>query len=151
VSHDDLVLLGRVAVAFACCFVVGFERETRGAAAGDRTFALVGLGAAAITAVTIGEAPQAIAGIVTGIGFIGAALVLRSENGMLLGVTSAASVFAVTAVGVTAGSGHLLLAVLITALVLLDLELQHIPGLRRLDAKRYRGMIPTDDEMGDAP
>ena len=149
-SHDDLVLLGRVCVAFVCCFAVGFEREIRGAAAGDRTFALVGLGAAAITVVTIHDAPQAIGGIVTGVGFIGASLVLRGQRGTLFGVTSAASVFAITGIGVVAGSGHLVLAVLVTALVLLDLELRHIPGLRRLDAKRYSAMVESDDEM-DVP
>lgn len=150
-SHDDLVLLGRVCVAFACCFAVGFEREVRGAAAGNRTFALVGLGAAAITAVTIHDAPQAVGGIVTGVGFIGASLVLQGERGMLFGVTSATSVFAITGIGIVAGSGHLLLAVLVTALVLLDLELRHLPLIRRLDAKRYTAMVESDDEMDDAP
>lgn len=148
-SHDDLVLLGRVCVAFACCFVIGFEREVRGAAAGNRTFALVGLGAAAITAVTIRDAPQAVGGIVTGVGFIGASLVLRGEEGTLFGVTSAASVFAITGIGIVAGAGHPLLAILVTGLVLLDLELRHIPVLRHLDAKRYSEMVESDDEMDD--
>jgi putative Mg2+ transporter-C (MgtC) family protein len=150
-SHDDLVLLGRVCVAFVCCFVVGFEREVRGAAAGNRTFALVGLGAAAITAVTIRDAPQAVAGIVTGVGFIGASLVLRGDRGRLFGVTSAASVFAITGIGIVAGAGHLVLAVIVTVLVLLDLELRHLPGFRRLDARRYEAMIESDDEMEDTP
>ena len=43
------VVFGHIALAFAISFVIGFEREVRGAPAGDRTYALVGTGAAAIT------------------------------------------------------------------------------------------------------
>ena len=77
VSHEDLVLFGRVGLAFLLCYAVGFERALRGAPAGDRTFSLVGTAAAAMSAVTVGPAPQAIGGVVTGVGFIGAGLVLR--------------------------------------------------------------------------
>src|SRR2546421_6538257 len=94
-------VLAHIALAFALSFVIGFERELRGAPAGDRTFALVGTGAAAITTVTVGNSPQAIAGIVTGIGFIGAGLMFRGE-GVLKGMTSAATIFAVAAIGIVA-------------------------------------------------
>jgi putative Mg2+ transporter-C (MgtC) family protein len=77
VSHADVVDLGRVVVAFVLSFAVGFERELRGSAAGDRTYALVGTGAAAITAVTLTVSPQAVAGAITGIGFLGGGLVFR--------------------------------------------------------------------------
>jgi len=149
-SHQDLVLFGRVALAFALSFVVGFEREARGTPAGDRTFALVGTGAAAITAVTLGTSPQAIAGVVTGIGFIGAGLMFRQDRGVLRGMTSAATIWAVAAIGIVSGSGHHLLAVIVTALVLVDLELRQIPALRRLDARRYTGMV-ADDMAPPAP
>ena len=143
-SHADLVLLGRIAVAFGLSFVIGFEREIRGAPAGDRTFALVGLGAAAVTAVTERISPQAIGGVVTGIGFIGAGLVFRGRAGMVVGMTSAATIWAVSAVGIVAGTGHLVLAAGTAALVLIDLELRQVPVLRRLDARRYSGMVPDD-------
>jgi putative Mg2+ transporter-C (MgtC) family protein len=152
-SHTDLVLLGRTALAFVLSFAIGFEREVRGAPAGDRTYALVGTGAAAVTAVTYGNSPQAIAGVVTGIGFIGAGLVFRGGGGMLKGMTSAACIFVVAALGIVAGTGHALLAVLVTAMVLLDLELRHLPVLRRLDARRYVGSVADDQDMPgmDAP
>jgi len=145
-SHHDIVLLGRVAVAFALSFVIGFERELRGAPAGDRTFALVGTGAAAITAVAFGPSPQTVAGVVTGIGFIGAGLVVRSGRGMLKGITSAATIFAVAAIGIVAGSGHAVLAVIVAAVVLLDLELRYVPVLRLFDAGRYKGMDAERDD-----
>src|SRR2546421_9234832 len=86
-----------ILVAFGLSFAIGFEREIRGAPAGDRTFALVGTGAAAITAVAHVSSPQAIAGVITGIGFIGGGLVFRGDEGMLKGMTSAATIFAVAA------------------------------------------------------
>src|SRR6476660_2057202 len=140
-NHDEAVLLWHVFLAFLLAFGIGFEREIRGAPAGDRTYSLVGTGAAAITAVTIGPAPQAIAGIVTGVGFIGAGFVIHAGMGMLRGITSAASIFAVAAIGIVAGAGHTWLAVAITAMVLVDLELRQIPMLRRFDSRRYTDRV----------
>ena len=141
-THD---VFTHILVAFALSFAIGFEREIRGAPAGDRTFALVGTGAAAITAVTFTSSPQAIAGVVTGIGFIGAGLVFRGQQGMLKGMTSAATIFAVAAIGIVAGYGHLLLATGVAALVLVDLELRQIPIIKYLDARRYER--DDDDKM----
>ena len=141
-THD---VFTHILVAFALSFAIGFEREIRGAPAGDRTFALVGTGAAAITAVTFTSSPQAIAGVVTGIGFIGAGLVFRGQQGMLKGMTSAATIFAVAAIGIVAGYGHLLLASGVAALVLVDLELRQIPIIKYLDARRYER--DDDDKM----
>jgi putative Mg2+ transporter-C (MgtC) family protein len=145
-SHADLVLFGRAGLAFVLCFMIGFERELRGAAAGDRTYSLVGTAAAAVSAVTVGPAPQAIGGVVTGVGFIGAGLVLRSDHGMIRGVTSAAAMFAATGIGVVAGTGHPWLAVFVAMLTLLDLELRHTPFLNRLDAHRYAGRMAEDSD-----
>ncbi len=153
VTHQDLVFFARVGLAFVLCYAVGFERALRGAPAGDRTFALVGTAAAAISAVTVGPAPQAIGGVVTGVGFIGAGLVLRGDHGMIRGVTSAAAIFAATGVGVVAGTGHGWLALFVTLLAVLDLELRYVPILKRLDAHRYAdGMADDpDDDSWDGP
>ncbi|MEO7556174.1 MAG: MgtC/SapB family protein [Acidimicrobiales bacterium] len=150
-DHDERVLLGRIALAFALCFALGFEREVRGAPAGDRTYAMVGTASAAVTAVAFTQAPQAIAGVLTGIGFIGGGLVFRSGEGVVKGITSAATLFTVVAIGIVAGSGHGALAVGIAVLVLVDLELRNIPLLRRLDARRYVGMVRDDEEMPELP
>jgi putative Mg2+ transporter-C (MgtC) family protein len=150
-NQADVLLLWRIAAAAGLSFVLGFERELRGAPAGDRTYSLVGTASAAVTAVTIHSSPQAVAGVITGIGFVGGALVFRGDGGVLRGVTSAATIFAVAGIGVVAGAGHLILAALVTGGVLLDLELKHLPFLRVLDASRYKGRLvpdypkPTDD------
>ncbi|MCA1844202.1 MAG: MgtC/SapB family protein [Actinobacteria bacterium] len=150
-SHEDLVLFGRVGLAFLLCYAVGFERAIRGAAAGDRTFSLVGTAAAAMTAVTVGPAPQAIGGVVTGVGFIGAGLVLRGGMGALRGVTSAAAIFAATGIGVVAGTGHYWLALFVALLTLLDLELRHLPVLNRLEAHRYSDRMADDADDDPQP
>ena len=150
-THEDLVLFGRVGLAFVLCYAIGFERALRGSPAGDRTFSLVGTAAAAVAAVTIGPAPQAIGGVVTGVGFIGAGLVLRGDRGMIRGMTSAAGVFAATGIGVVAGTGHAWLALFVTLLTLIDLELRHVPVLNRLDAHRYADRMEADDPDDEPP
>jgi putative Mg2+ transporter-C (MgtC) family protein len=152
VTHEDLVLFGRVGLAFMLCFAVGFERALRGAPAGDRTFSLVGTAAAAVTAVTLGPAPQAIGGVVSGVGFIGAGLVLRGDRGMIRGMTSAAAMFVATGIGVVAGAGHGWLALFVAVLTVIDLELRYMPGLNRLDANRYAHRMTADaDDPEEAP
>src|SRR5204862_952402 len=91
--------------------------------------------------------PQAIAGVLTGIGFIGAGILFRGDEGMLKGITSAATIFVVACIGIVSGTGHGWLAVVIAILVLLDLEIRQIPVLRRLDARRYASRVKDDDAM----
>ena len=92
-THADILLLWRILAAAGLAFALGFERELRGAPAGDRTYALIGTASAAVTAVTIHSSPQTVAGLITGIGFVGGAFVFRSESGELRGITSAATMF----------------------------------------------------------
>jgi uncharacterized membrane protein YhiD involved in acid resistance len=84
VMSVDWSLLLRVIVALVLAYIVGFERELRGSAAGDRTFALIGVAAAALTAAVGRTSPQAIAGIVTGVGFVGAAVLFRTDDALIL-------------------------------------------------------------------
>ncbi len=146
-SHADLVLLGRVAVGIAVAFVFGFERQLRGSPAGDRTFALVGAAATAVTAVAGTTSPQAVAGIMTGLGFIGAGVLLR-RGGLVTGLTTAAAMFAVAGVGIVIGYGHVLLGVIIAAILLFVLEIQHLPFFKFLDAATYAGRFQNDRIFG---
>lgn len=151
-AHSDQALLARILVGFALAYLFGFERELRGSPAGVRTFSLVGAAAAAITSVAAKSSPQAIAGLVTGVGFIGGGVVFRGQMGAVRGVTTAATFFAVVAIGVVVGFGHLLLGVITTALLLLTLELRHIPVLKYLEADRYADRFANDStEPGPDP
>lgn len=145
---DDTTGLVRLLVTFGLTFTLGFERQIRGSPAGNRTFSLIGLGAAVIGLLSESAAPNALAGAVTGIGFIGAGLVFRQKSGrsqVIRGVTTASAIFATAAIGAAAGEGRLLVATLGTALVLLSLELPHIPGLKLLDAARYETRFTPDN------
>ena len=141
-------LVARVALAFGLSFVIGFERQIRGGPAGDRTYALAGTAAAVVSAVAVVKgAGNAIAGVVTGVGFIGAALVFRqAPSPMLRGLTSAAAVFTTATIGVAAGAGYPWLAVVTFALALLVLEVRFIPVLQFLDARRYLGRYAPDED-----
>ena len=105
---------------------IGFEREFHGHAAGLRTMALVGVGAALMTGLgmeAFGKTvdPTRIAAqVVTGIGFLGAGAIMR-EGTDVKGLTTAASIWVVAAVGMTAGFGLYLVAVMATAFVLIAL------------------------------
>ena len=140
----ELALLGRVGLGFVLAFVVGFERELRGSPAGNRTFALVGTGTTAITAVTLKSSPQAVAGAVTGIGFIGAGVVFHGQGELVRGLTTAAGIFATAALGVVVGSGRLLLGVATAVMVLVTLELRYVAALGLLDARRYESRFRSD-------
>src|SRR6185369_872812 len=135
----------RVGLGFALAFLIGFERELRGAPAGDRTFGLLGASIAGMTAVLWRDAPQAVAGAITGIGFIGVGVVLHGENQFVRGLTTAAAIFATAAMTIVAGTGHLVIATLMTGGILLSLELRDIPVLRFFDARRYQQRFRNDD------
>jgi putative Mg2+ transporter-C (MgtC) family protein len=144
VSSPDLALLARVAVGFALAYLLGYERQLRGSPAGNRTFALIGAAAAAITAVSVDKSPQTIAGVITGIGFIGAGVVFHRDGGPVTGVTTAATIFATAAVGIVVGFGHLALGAITAAGILITLELPFIPFLRRLDAHDIADRFAND-------
>lgn len=145
--HADIVI--RLLVAFALTFVLGFEREVRGSAAGDRTFSLIGVGTAVIGVLSAEGAPTIMTGAVTGVGFLGAGLLFR-EAGQAIpvvhGITTAATILAAAGIGAVAGEGQLTLAVLATALVLLVLEIRYIPYVRVLDARRWADRFKSDSD-----
>jgi putative Mg2+ transporter-C (MgtC) family protein len=150
VPFSEWALLGRMALAAGLGYAIGFEREWRGKPAGERTFALIALGAAGFTAIGVegfpSSAEKVIAGVVTGVGFLGAGLIFREATGGLLGLTTAASAWAVAAVGVLVGSGAFLSGILSTLLVLFILELNRLPVIRRILAQHIRDQDRNEDQ-----
>ena len=135
-------------VAAALTYALGFERDLRGSAAGDRVFALIGIGAGIVGVLAVHGAPTALQGALTGIGFIGAGLVFRQQQGhlpLIRGLTTAAAIFAAAAIGAAAGEGRLLLAAAATVLALLVLEVRYIPVLRLLDGRRWADRFRNDE------
>jgi putative Mg2+ transporter-C (MgtC) family protein len=138
----------RLAVAFVLTYAIGFERELRGSTAGDRTFSLVGLGAAVVGFLALHDAPNALAGVVTGVGFIGAGVIIHGGGDMVRGVTTAATIFLAAAVGAAAGQGQLLLAAEATVASLVTLELRHARVLRFLDGRHWSRRFADDPDVG---
>ncbi len=103
-------LLLRLLMALLLGAVVGIEREYRSKSAGFRTMMLISLGACLFTmmSVAIGgpaNSDRIAANIATGVGFLGAGVIFRSGSG-ISGITTAASIWAVAAIGMAAGAGH---------------------------------------------
>ena len=149
-STSTAGLLVRVVVAFALTYVLGYERELRGSPAGDRTFSLIGTASAVLGNLAGFGSPNAIAGAVTGIGFIGGGIVVRRAirtGEIISGITTAASIFATAAIGAAAGAGLLAVAALATGLVLVALEGPHLPLLRLVDARRWSPRFRNDEEL----
>jgi putative Mg2+ transporter-C (MgtC) family protein len=150
VHNVEWSLVANIALGWALTFVLGFEREVRGAPGGDRMFSMIGLSTALIGSIAP-HYPAALGGAVTGIGFIGGGLCFRQavkqadqEREILHGVTTAASVFGAAAIGAIAGCGYLILATAATVGIFLSLEIRHLPVLRYLDARRWSHLFNDD-------
>jgi putative Mg2+ transporter-C (MgtC) family protein len=118
----------RLVAALLLGAIVGIQRELQSKPAGVRTHALVTLAAAIFTIVpaeagmNVADLSRVIQGVATGIGFIGAGVILKIHHERaVLGLTTAATIWAATAIGVAVGLGHVLLAALGVALTWLVL------------------------------
>lgn len=117
-------LLLRLVVAALLGSVIGWERERAQRPAGLRTYMLVSFGSALFTVMSstafvgAGTDPSRIAAnIVVGIGFLGAGTIFRAGEAVR-GLTTAAGLWAIAAIGMAAGAGEYLLAIISTVLVL---------------------------------
>jgi putative Mg2+ transporter-C (MgtC) family protein len=131
-SLSDVELVQRLLTAALLGAVLGFERELRQKSAGLRTNILIAIGSALFTLMSYelaGEAAGADPGrvaaqIVTGIGFLGAGAIMRTDSGVH-GLTTAAAIWVNAAVGVAAGGGEYHLAFIATAVTVAVLLVLH--------------------------
>lgn len=145
--HQQLTAVGLIALAMTLGGAIGYERAHAAKAAGVRTNALVA-GAAALV-VLVGEAllggpgagdsTRALHGVITGIGFLGAGTIVKGDDGQAGGLTTAATIFTVAAIGGAAGAGYPILATGGAVLVLVVLR-----GLHRLDPAVRVGAEATE-------
>ena len=148
-------ILLRLFVATLIGTVLGLNREIHGKPAGMRTHALVALGAALITVISLelttrgdlidGSAVlRTIQGIMAGIGFLGGGVILRDDSHQSVhGLTTAASVWVVASLGIACGAGQWL-----TALMALFLTLVVLIVLGRIEKRCVgwfvRGQAPVE-------
>lgn len=126
----NLLIFMNLLGALALGLIVGYERSYHGRAAGMRTYGLVCMASAAITVVAgyplfwyggqtsvlVGADPtRVIQGVVTGVGFLGAGVIMR-EGLNISGLTTAASIWASSAIGILVGVGFYGAAILLTLL-----------------------------------
>jgi len=137
--------------------LIGAEREFRDKAAGFRTLILICTGAALFTMLSTrfgntGDPARVAAGVVSGIGFLGAGVILR-DRGRIMGLTTAAIIWMTAAIGVAIGTGQLLLA--LTAQLMVMAVLWIFPFFeRRIDLVRetrtYEIILPLRSEKIEA-
>jgi putative Mg2+ transporter-C (MgtC) family protein len=97
--------------------IIGLERELHKSAAGIKTYSIVCLGAALFTAVAATVDIGVTTGVITGVGFLGAAMIFKTENSVI-GLTTAALIWSTSAVGFAIGTGLFLAAIIGTVLIL---------------------------------
>jgi putative Mg2+ transporter-C (MgtC) family protein len=156
--ETELNLALRLTVGLVLGAIIGFERELHRQPAGFRTHSLVSLGAALFTVVSafgfggvMVDPTRIAAQIVSGIGFIGAGTILQ-YRGHIRGLTTAASLWSVAAIGTAAGAGLFVVATIGTVLILVVLTiLDHVEGYaaRRLRLPPAGFKLPGEDQPHD--
>ena len=128
----ETLALTRLAVSLLLGGAIGLERMVHKHPAGMRTFMLICIGSTLATLASIyicqtnlglhnGDPGRIAAQILTGIGFIGAGLIIKTNDGVS-GITTASSIFVTAAIGIAAGVGMMLTASLVTVVVLVILS-----------------------------
>ena len=130
-TEVEMVL--RLLLATALGAIIGYQRERAGKQAGLRTHTLICVGAALFTIASIygfgsaGDPARIAAGVVAGVGFLGAGAIIRGGEGIVAGLTTASTIWAVAGIGLAAGAGLYLVSAVTTAIVLVVLFLpRHI-------------------------
>ncbi len=128
ITSLNFLIAAKLVLAILCGGAIGFERELSRKAAGLRTNVLICMGSALFMIISRhigGGAPytdpaRLVAQVVTGIGFLGAGVILQAR-GSITGLTTAATIFVVGAVGIAIGDGMFGAALLSTALIIVVL------------------------------
>ena len=121
----------RLLLASALGAVIGYQRERSGKQAGLRTHMLICVGAALFAIISAYGFSGAIdpariaAGVVVGVGFLGAGVILHREGGAVAGLTTAATIWAVAGIGLAAGAGLYIVSAVATAIILGVLFIPH--------------------------
>ncbi|MHA8070070.1 MgtC/SapB family protein [Aquirufa ecclesiirivi] len=117
--------LERILLSILIGAIIGLEREYRSKSAGLRTMILVCVGSCIFTLLSykigLGSQDRIAANVLTGIGFLGAGVIFR-EKDRVTGITTATTIWVVSALGMTIGAGFELLACVTSAIVIIILS-----------------------------
>lgn len=136
--HTDLIMIMRVLIAFLLGALIGLERERHGSSAGIRTYGAISLGSCVfgLLSMSLVDAdPSRIAAqVVTGIGFLGGGVIFRHE-GYVSGLTTAATLWATAAVGLTVAFGMYMVSLLTALIMCMLLFLPRLRWWKKLSGK----------------
>lgn len=123
----EVEMVLRLLLATVLGAIIGYQRERAKKPAGLRTHVLICIGAALFTVASIygfgatDDTARVAAGVVAGVGFLGAGAIIRDGEGIVAGLTTAATIWSVAGIGLAAGAGLYLVSAVATALVLVVL------------------------------
>lgn len=137
-----IYFLPKILVSTICGAIIGYDREVRNKVAGIRTNVLIAVGVTILTTISFWiskdntniDPTRMIGQIVTGIGFLGAGVIMKHDD-KIIGVTTAAFIWVVSAIGVMIGLGYYIVPILITLGLLIISKLFEILE-RRIKEKR---------------
>ncbi len=135
-TNAEWTIVLRAVIAALLGFGIGWERKVLGAPIRARATALAAATAATLVALTDAfypdETVRVLAGVVTGIGFLGAGAILRASTGEVSGHTTAASLWAMSGIGMAVGSGHELLGIMLAVVLYTIIAISEWPLLSQL-------------------
>ena len=132
----ETLMAVRTIIAALLGAVIGWEREQHRHEAGIRTYAAVSLGACVFGLVSshiegAADPTRIAAQVVTGVGFLGAGVILR-DRGQITGLTTAATIWSTAAIGLAIAYGMYILGTLAGLIIFALLALHHVPGWNKV-------------------
>ncbi len=157
--HDFTIgsIILRLVLSMVYGGIIGFERETKRHSAGFRTFTLVCISSALITIANIylniqygsADISRIPAGIISGIGFIGAGTIIITRKNQVKGLTTAAGLLATTSLGIALGAGMIEICTLAIILILFTMTvLRYLGTYIATTNSEIRLYIEFDTEEG---
>lgn len=139
-SSSHFIILLKLVIALLLGAIVGLERELKHKPVGAKTCAIIAITSCILTVVSIQSAeyyaqisenirtdPMRLAAqVVSGIGFLGAGVILRKSNDAISGLTTAAIIWAAAGIGIASGAGFFFDAIMATAMILVAIRLSPI-------------------------
>jgi putative Mg2+ transporter-C (MgtC) family protein len=142
ITGHEFEIIIKLVICLIGGILIGIERESRKKSAGISTHAFVIAGAMIFTILSLYIAPndpsRIAAQIVTGVGFLGAGIILKEKNGEVINLTTAASIWFSAAIGMLVGYGWYLAAIITIIFTIFTPRIPHIWG--RKDYERTHGI-----------
>jgi putative Mg2+ transporter-C (MgtC) family protein len=145
INGHEIDFLIKLIICLVGGVLIGIERESRGKSAGISTHAFVIAGAMAFTLLSIfmdpNEPARIAAQIVSGIGFLGAGIILKESNGEVINLTTAASIWFSAAIGMLIGFSWYLMAIITIIFAIFVPRIPHIWGRKDYEHKKHARVV----------